>query len=140
MLQVWVEFKEVRHRCLSALEHEVPGCRLTERRAVRILDVLSSAGRDTVAEAVANLPYSHWHCATGRHAGSEVKLVPEAVFNAQQVQILSETPDKVPVWEQMGNRRPVQNWIDFDGRGKLVTFRRKDDVVPAGPMRALGVR
>ena len=139
MLEVWVEFKEVRRRCLSALEHDIPGCRLTERRAVKILDVLSSAGKDTVSEAVANLPYSHWHCATGRHAGSDVKLCPEAVFNAQQVQILSETPDKVPVWEQMGGRPPVQNWIDFNGQGKLVTFRRKDDVVPARTARALGL-
>jgi hypothetical protein len=139
MLEVWVEFKEVRRRCLSALEHQIPGCRLTERRAVRILDVLSSAGKDIVSEAVANLPYSHWHCATGRHAGSDVKLCPEAVFNAQQVQILSEIPDRVPVWEQAGNRSPVQHWIDFDGRGKLVTFRRPEDVVHRGTARALGL-
>ena len=141
MLEVWVEFKEVRRRCLSALEHEISGCRLTERRGVKILDVLSSAGKDTVLEAVGNLPYSHWHCGTGRHARTGTKICPEAVFNVQQVQILSEIPDRVPVWEQVGSRSPLQQRIDFDGRGKLMEFKRRShDVVSGGTARALGVR
>jgi hypothetical protein len=140
MLAVWVEFKEVRRRCLSALEHPLAGCRLTEKRAFKIIDVLASAGEDTVLEAVGNLPFSHWHCGTGRHARTGTKICPEAVFNVQQVQILSEIPDRVPVWEQSGTRSPLQQRINFDGRGELVEFKRRScDVVIGGPARSLGV-
>ena len=134
MLDVWMDFQEVRRRCLSSLGHPQKGCRLTKRRALKIVHVLASLGKDTVQEAVANLPYSHWHCGTGRHKKTGSKLVPEAVFPPQQVQILSEIPERIEVWELAevkASRRQTNSEDD-----EMSNFWRSENVVVAGPVHA----
>ena len=109
---VWWRFLEVRRRCLEGIGQEVGPCELTVVRAVKVVEVMDGFGREAVTRALENLPFSHWHCGTGKFEGEGPRLVPEAVFRANQVEILLGSRGPVPVWEQVSSETAHYMWLN----------------------------
>lgn len=80
-------------------------------RAVKVVEVLDGLGREAVTRALGNLPFSHWHCGTGKFEGEGHRLVPEAVFRANQVEILLGSRGTVPVWERVSREAEHYMWL-----------------------------
>ena len=109
LAEIWRRFLEVRRRCLEGIGQEVGPCELTAARAVKVVEVMDGVGREAVTRALENLPFSHWHCGTGKFENDGPRLVPEAVFPSNQVEILLGSRGTVPVWERVS--REMEHYL-----------------------------